>query len=82
MSELKNCPFCGGTAVSVQNVIPRLYRPIMNHKYSVVCWECDCWFGYDEDYGGMFDTETEAVKAWNGRMSDGEDEQRNNRACR
>lgn len=70
MNKLKPCPFCGGTAVSVQKVTPRFYRPIMNHLYSVVCWECDLWFGYYEDYGGKFDTETEAVKAWNRRAND------------
>lgn len=67
MSELKPCPFCGGRAVSVQEVTPRLYRPVRNHPYSVICLECDLWFGYDNDYGGMFDTEIEAIKAWNRR---------------
>ena len=65
MSELKPCPFCGGTAVSIEKMMPRLYRP--DRKFSVVCWECDLFFGYDEDYGGMFDTEAEAIKAWNRR---------------
>lgn len=70
MSELKPCPFCGGTAVSIQKIEPRLYRPVKNHPFSVVCWECDLFFGYDSDYGGMFDTEAEAIKAWNRRAKD------------
>lgn len=67
--ELMPCPFCGGTAVSVQKIEPYLYRPVKNHPFSVVCWECDLFFGYDDDYGGMFDTEAEAIKAWNRRTT-------------
>jgi len=70
VNELKPCPFCGGTAVSIQKIEPRLYRPVKNHPFSVVCWECGFFFGYDEDYGGMFDTEAEAIKAWNRRAKD------------
>jgi len=64
--KLKPCPFCGGT-VSIQLIDPRLYRPSMNHPFAVVCYACDLLFGYDEDYGGRFDTENEAIKAWNRR---------------
>lgn len=73
MNELKPCPFCGGTAVSIQKIEPHLYRPVKNHPFSVVCWECDLFYGYDEDYGGMFDTEAEAIKAWNRRAERSED---------
>lgn len=68
MRGLKPCPFCGGTVVSIEKMAPRLYRP--DKKFSVVCWQCDLFFGYDEDYGGMFDTEAKAIEAWNGRAND------------
>ena len=67
MSELKPCPFCGGE-VYVAKIEPRLYRPSCNHPCSVVCYNCDLYFGYDEDYGGEFDTEAEAIEAWNRRF--------------
>ncbi len=68
--KLKPCPFCGGKAISVKNIEPRLYRPVRNHPYAVICWECDLFFGYDEDYGGRFDTENDAIEAWNRRAKD------------
>lgn len=66
--KLLPCPFCGGMA-SVQLIDPRLYRPTMNHPFAVVCYACDLFFGYDVDYGGRFDSETEAIEAWNRRVS-------------
>ena len=69
MSELKQCPFCGET-VSIQLIYPRLYEPSMNHPFAVVCYGCDLLFGYDVDYGGRFDSEAEAIEAWNRRISE------------
>lgn len=69
MSDLKPCPICGGS-VSIKKIEPRLYRPARNHPFSVVCYECDLYFGYDEDYGGRFDTEGEAIREWNRRAKD------------
>ena len=71
MSELKPCPFCGSTAV-IQKIEPRLYRPTRNHPYCVICYNCDLMFGYDVDYGGIFDTEEEAAEAWNRRSGEQE----------
>ena len=65
----KPCPFCGGQ-VSVIKPEPRLYRPARNHPYSIACYNCNLLFGFDEDYGGDFDTEEEAVKAWNTRAGE------------
>lgn len=66
--ELKPCPFCGGKASLFPNDEPRLHRHSRNGKYAVCCWDCDMLFGYDIDYGGQFDTEEEAVQAWNMRV--------------
>lgn len=63
---MKPCPFCGEQPV-VEKYEPRLHRPVMNHTYCVVCYECDLMFGWDIDYGGRFDTEEEAIEAWNKR---------------
>ena len=70
MNDLKPCPFCGGHAMLCHIIEPRIYRPNRYHPYCVICVACDLFFGYDEDYGGMFDTEAEAIKAWNRRTSD------------
>lgn len=66
MEKLKPCPFCGGEAY-IAEYEPRLLRPVRNHPYSVWCNECELAFGWDCDYGGIFDTKEEAVKAWNSR---------------
>lgn len=48
MNELKPCPFCGNQPV-VAKYEPRLYRPVMNHTYCIVCCECEMMFGWDCD---------------------------------
>lgn len=69
MDKLKPCPFCGGEA-EIVNYEPRLHRPSRNHPYSVYCPGCDLLFGWDEDYGGEFDTKKEATEAWNTRYKE------------
>ncbi len=64
--ELKPCPFCG-TIPILGAYKPPLLRPSCNHLYCVVCYECDMMFGWDVDYGGRFDTEEQAIEAWNRR---------------
>lgn len=60
------CPLCGGDA-DVVAYNPRLLRPSRNHVYSVSCNDCEMMFGWDIDYGGRYDTEYEAMLAWNTR---------------
>ena len=67
MNQLKLCPFCGEQARVIASHHPRLYRPSRNGNYYVVCDSCDALLGFDEDYGGQFDTEEEAIEAWNRR---------------
>lgn len=60
MSELKPCPFCGGEAKTMEQ-----------HRWWVFCPECMCDLGFEgmDESGcyGHFDTEAEAVEAWNTR---------------
>ena len=57
---LKPCPFCKAEdpVVMVRGV---------EDGYCVVCSECYLMFGYEEDYGGLFDSPDEAIEAWNRR---------------
>lgn len=62
MSELKPCPFCGGKAKTMA---------MEQHRWWVFCSECMCDLGFEgmDESGcyGHFDTEAEAVEAWNTR---------------
>lgn len=65
MTELKPCPFCGSEAVIIRGF--SLGRYMYRLKYYVVCSPA---FGC----GGRtfnFDTEQDAVEAWNRRADDG-----------
>ena len=62
MSEkLKPCPFCGGKAE---------VRTDENEEYYVSCTKCFTLVGYCTDTWGEYETETEAIEAWNRRASD------------
>ena len=52
MSKLLPCPFCGGEASK---------RLFYGGKYGIYCDECSA------RVGGLYDTEAEAVAAWNAR---------------
>lgn len=67
-TELKPCPFCGGKA-EILKPTPRISR-YRAYIYSVYCSDCDLLFGYDEDYGGIFETDQEAIEAWNRRANE------------
>jgi len=58
MPELKPCPFCGGEAIAEMN--ENWYW-----EYEVYCTKCGATFQTS------FDTEEEAVKAWNRRADNG-----------
>lgn len=66
--KLKLCPFCGETPHIWRVDLPLLCRSGEDIRFSVVCNSCDLLFGFDEGYGGVFDTEQEATEAWNRRM--------------
>ena len=68
LPKLKPCPFCGGTAGVCECEYPRVYG-IENKPYYVQC-SCGVTLGYDLDYGGTFDTEREAIEAWNQRTGE------------
>jgi len=80
--ELKPCPFCGDTAYVEENV--RIFNKHRDDErdYGVRCEnnECFCALGIDETtdfYGDMvyeFNTEEDAIKAWNTRSTQGEGE--------
>ena len=60
MTELRNCPFCGGEAKMVKAKVTAC-----TYGYYVECTSeipCPCRHPYTE----CFDTENEAAKAWNG----------------
>lgn len=64
--ELKPCPFCGNNVEVRKDMYPRLHDSKRN-GWHVVCWHCDLLFGFDEDYSGEFETQSEAIKKWNRR---------------
>ena len=65
MSELKPCPFCGGTNVEVLNRLEE--EPEMElvgltkDNWNVLCHDCYAC-------GGTRRTATDAIEAWNGRV--------------
>lgn len=68
-TELKPCPFCGGTNLDVLNVLEEnpeyeLFG-MTKDNWNVVCNSC---YGY----GGTRRTVFEAIEAWNRRAGDKE----------
>ena len=57
MEELKNCPFCDGKAI----IRRRNQDHIMRDKYFACCTSCKNKTGY-------YDSEEEAITAWNKRV--------------
>jgi Lar family restriction alleviation protein len=68
--ELKPCPFCGNKPEAVQDENPRLQRYADVPHWYVYCAECEMFFGYDHDYGGVFGSMLEAMVAWNKRRNE------------
>ena len=65
MNELKSCPFCGGSAFTSKQTYPNgeTYWHIY-HWNDEKCFIDDC-------ITGDYDTEAEAVEAWNRRTNNG-----------
>ena len=73
MSDLKPCPFCGGEAEVTRN-----YYTVQD----ITLWQVRCKtrpYAVDEgkqcytmDSFILFDTEAEAIEAWNRRANDGD----------
>ena len=67
LSELKPCPFCGSENVSTNTVEPPPgFGELIPIRYGVFCSTC---FGGNRYYN----TEQEAIAAWNRRVSDAEE---------
>ncbi len=64
MSELKPCPFCGDTYIR-----PHVTK---GHKYTIGCNTVNCVGLHCE--GKLFNSEAEAIEAWNRRAERSKDE--------
>ena len=64
MERLKPCPFCGGEAI----VEKAKSKPYFERRlpYRVKCKWCHCALAYQ-----FFETENDAIKAWNRRADNG-----------
>lgn len=62
MENIKSCPFCGGDSIT------RRRNPdhIMRNKVFVTCTKCKNKTGY-------YDTEEQAIAAWNKRVDNNND---------
>ena len=72
--ELKNCPFCGGKAYIHEHYtfggyVPNDYPHNEPLGYAIGCSKYDCR-GKRENTGFMYDTEDQAIAAWNARADD------------
>lgn len=63
MDRLKNCPFCGAVA-KMNRVSTAKFKVIANHDHECIF----CYLGYIM----WFETEDEAVEAWNRRSLPGD----------
>ena len=68
MDKLNPCPFCGGEGHTSKSIGQCLHRPSRN-GWHVYCGDCQTLFGYDDDYAGIYETEKQAVEAWNRRIT-------------
>ena len=59
MTELKPCPFCGGEAETKRH---KFF--VGSDTYGVVCTKCEARTSQ------FFDTQAEAIEAWNRRADD------------
>jgi len=69
--ELKPCPFCGGEAhihehYTFGGYVPKEYPNNEPLGYAIGCSKYDCR-GKRENTGFLYDTEAQAIEAWNTR---------------
>lgn len=65
--ELKPCPFCGGEQLEICRTD---YTPDNCKAYAVTCRTRDCHGAIFALGYGLFDTEAEAITAWNTRSAE------------
>lgn len=68
MAELKPCPFCGSKAKHF--VFCRSAYDATRLKHNVQCLGKGCFANVGRDLTFSYDTEEEAVKAWNRRAGE------------
>jgi len=61
MTELKPCPFCGGEARTLDDMTPRYWY--------IQCLDCEMEFNCSREVY-HFDTEQEAIDAWDTRPTE------------
>ena len=62
--ELNPCPWCKGNVYTSKAIHQCLPRPSRN-GWHVGCDQCALLFGFDVDYAGIYETEQDAIRAWN-----------------
>ena len=62
MAELKPCPFCGGVATQLYSAV--------SDTYIYGCYT-SCCMGNAQNHFYRFETDKEAIEAWNRRAGDG-----------
>ena len=65
------CPFCGGKVDVLRDKHPHLQSGSKSgiSDWFIRCYNCDLFFGYDEDYSGLWKRKQGVVDAWNTRTA-------------
>ena len=70
---LKPCPFCGGKAKVLEGTTSNIFGHLF-YDYCVKCTDCSAFLGLYQvgdsaEFGLLYDTEKEAIEAWNTRAA-------------
>ena len=66
MDSIKPCPFCGGKAETREKILPIIVdEPVTKRRFVCECKNKECWVS---PVTNAFDTEEDAIKAWNKRV--------------
>ena len=66
MDSIKPCPFCGGKAEIKEKILPIIVDgPVTKRRFVCECKNEECWVSPATN---AFDTEEDAIKAWNKRV--------------